>query len=291
MRKEVKYSHMTTQKKNSKQMAIRLKVLLGTALMTAAAAAGPVSADPLIIRLTLPDGTVLGTSVEYETPYEELEASGILQRIYEGELGKVVAEAEQAALAAAEKTEEPAAYVPVEGYNVTWIGDSYSAMAEGIIEAYYPGVDLYAAYSKHTDMDADEGYGGASGISILNDIVSQGALRPYLVFALGTNDPIPSTEVYASYIDTVMALAGPDTTVVFVTPWTMNASWGEVSYQCEIDAMRSAPAWYPNAKVADWADYCQPYMEEFFTYDSIHPVGPGGIESWVELISRTLEDR
>ena len=178
---------------------------------------------------------------------------------------------------------------PPEGWQITWIGDSYSVMAEGIIQSWYPGTDLYAAYSKHTEMNAEEGYGGDSGITILYDIVSQGLLRDYLVFALGTNDPIPSTEVYASYIDTVMALAGEDTIVIFVTPWTKNASWGEVDYQCEIDAMRNAAYWYPNARVADWAEFCQPYIDEFFSYDSIHPVGPGGIESWVGLIANELD--
>ncbi len=190
-------------------------------------------------------------------------------------------------LMAEEETEAPA---PVTGgESVTWIGDSYSVMAEGVIEQMLPGVDLYAAYSKHTQMDAQEGYGGSSGLSILQSLAEEGKLRANLVFALGTNDPIPSVGTYASYLDAVMEIAGEDRTVVFVTPFTMEAAYGNVNYDCEIEAMRQAAAYYPNARVADWADFCQPFLDQFFTWDTIHPVGPDGIECWTDLIVQQLE--
>lgn len=180
--------------------------------------------------------------------------------------------------------------VPVTGGAcVTWIGDSYTVMAESLIEQALPGADIYAAYGKHTQMDAPDGYGGLSGISILSSLAAEGKLRNTIVFALGTNDPIQGVTTYASYLQAVMEIAGEDRSVVFVTPFTMEAANGNVSYQSEIDAVRQTAADYPNAAAADWAAFCQPYLGQFYSFDNIHPVGYDGIESWTALILQQLE--
>lgn len=274
----------------------RIRKRLCSMLLTAAAifavfCAQPVTADadPLVLKVPflLTSPGFAGQNICRGMARGILAAEEYLEFAGEEEYRESAGKEEYLEFAGKEKEVIP---VPATGgESVTWIGDSYTVIAEGIIEQMLPGADLYASYGKHTQMDAPEGYGGPSGLSVLQELASDGNLRANLVFALGTNDPIPSVPAYFSYIDLVMTIAGEDRTVVFVTPFTMEAAMGNVNYDCEIEAMREAAAYYPNARVADWADFCQPFLDQFFDGDTVHPLGPDGFACWTDLIVCQLE--
>lgn len=180
---------------------------------------------------------------------------------------------------------------PVLGRNVTWIGDSYSegAEASGLISGRLAGVDLgdYAAgageqpagsfikSSKAASYGSDN---NPSGITILQNIVNAGRLRPYLVFALGTNGADMATTV-----DRVVNIAGSTTDIVFVTAYT--APPHNNAYEASNAAVRAAAEQYSNVRVADWAAVAR---DEYYAADptGVHPFS--NYEDWVNVIYEAL---
>ena len=139
-------------------------------------------------------------------------------------------------------------YCVPSGDKITWIGDSYSVLGADSVYKYFPGADVYAKIGKAADFDYYYGE-NPSGLDILSSIVSSGQLRPYLVFALGTN---ASRGTMTSVVNNVMNLAGSNTIVMFVTARTLSDHRFNENTQ-----LRNAVAGYPNALVADWAAVCQ----------------------------------
>ena len=179
------------------------------------------------------------------------------------------------------------------GDQITWIGDSYSVQAKDKILATFPGVDLgaeragnavspnaYIQGSKHTEMNASEGSGGESGISILTDIINAGNLRPYLVFALGTNDAVSKTAM-ESMLEKIAGLVGSDTKVILTTAYTTSGA----DYSGGNSAKKEFVENHGNFYLADWATVAK---SEYYVQDSIHPTSNGGYDSWVGIIKAAL---
>ncbi|MBR3055908.1 hypothetical protein IKG64_01145 [Candidatus Saccharibacteria bacterium] len=179
------------------------------------------------------------------------------------------------------------------GDQITWIGDSYSVQAKDKILAAFPGVDLgaeqvgnavspytYIQGSKHIEMNASEGSGGAGGVAILTDIVNAGNLRPYLVFALGTNDPV-SASVMKSTLEKVAELVGSGTKVILVTSYTTSGA----DYSGGNSAKEEFANEHDNFYLADWAAVAQP---SYYASDSIHPTSNGGYDAWLSVIKAAL---
>lgn len=171
------------------------------------------------------------------------------------------------------------------GDQITWIGDSYSVGAESIIKKTFPGVDLgedasepYIHGSKFVNSGSPSSAGGSSGISILKSIVDAGKLRPYLVFALGTNGPSNKSE-----FEQVIDLAGSDTNIVFVTARTED----NIDYSSANNALKELADENQNVYLADWAG-SDKYSKDFFINDSIHPYSNGGYDVWVDIIKEAL---
>ncbi|MBR2709017.1 hypothetical protein IKE98_01660 [Candidatus Saccharibacteria bacterium] len=195
----------------------------------------------------------------------------------------------------------PRAVMPVLGKNVTWIGDSYSEGAEldvsgNLISKAFPGVDIgdfdssvqgngtqsatsYLKRSKGVSYDAGEDNPG--GIKILEKIVNDGELRPYLVFALGANNGITEDE-----IEKVLNLAGSDTKVVFANFYMTTDDAATQDYiKSSNDALEKALNEHSNMRVADWASIAKP---EYYSSDpsGVHPFT--GYKEWVNTISKAL---
>lgn len=182
---------------------------------------------------------------------------------------------------------------PVLGKNVTWIGDSYSVAAElrGLISGKLPGVDLgdysdgnqpadsYIKESKGVSYDA--GSDNPGGITILENIVAAGKLRPYLVFALGANNGITDDDV-----NKVLNEAGSDTDIVFVTQYMTTDNANTQAYiRSSNEVLEKAEKNHSNVRVADWASVAK---DEYYATDSsgVHPYG--GLEEWVGVIYNAL---
>lgn len=180
------------------------------------------------------------------------------------------------------------------GDNVTWIGDSYSVGAEyndKLISKKLPGVDLgeydntadppagsYIKGSKHfADGTNDENSDNPTGIALLRKITAEDKLRPYLVFALGTNGGVTD-----EYINELIDIAGANTKIVLTTIYTTAANYDSTN-----EAIRSAAEKNNNITVADWAAVAKP---EYYSADSsgVHPFGH--YDEWVDVIYEALPE-
>lgn len=172
------------------------------------------------------------------------------------------------------------------GDQITWIGDSYSVQAEnkGLISGKLPGVDLggaintpssYIQGSKFVSHGSDS---NPSGFEILRNIIAAGNLRPYLVFALGTNGGWSDSDI----TEFQSILSGKDTKVVLVTSKIPSNSYTDSNNRLKNFAQSN-----PNIYLADWTTV---YQESFFAGDSerIHPITDPGYQTWVDLIYNTL---
>ena len=185
------------------------------------------------------------------------------------------------------------------GDKITWIGDSYSEGAKELIEKKLPGVDLgdnlnecanlsgtypqpnhYVRYSKQIQNDLDCTTGQASGLTLLKEIIDNNKLRPYLVFALGTNNPPGNaTEVVKKIIDMVNGKAN----IVFVTAHTKNGDYNNIN-----SAYREAAKNNQNVAVADWDEAAKGKDDTYYISDSDHPEDNGGYEAWTDTIISAL---
>lgn len=188
------------------------------------------------------------------------------------------------------------------GSQITWIGDSYSAIAQmsyNMLEKNLPGVDLgpgnyntpqsYIQGSKFFASGSDE---NPSGISILENIVKSGNLREYLIFALGTNGGM-SGWGDTDYFQKVLDLAGSNTKVVFVTTRTLNGDKAPTTtgamYDKFNDALRNFASKHNNVYVADWDKTVGDDIYKYFSdSDGIHPKDEAGYKAWYDTIYDAL---
>lgn len=170
--------------------------------------------------------------------------------------------------------------VPPTGDKITWIGDSYSAINKEQIKQTFPGVDIddYVKSSKWFEKDNTEAEGGKGGLTILKEIVEEEKLRPYLVFALGTNGSITETQ-----IDKLVETAGTNTNIIIATLRTKNSD-----YASSNTAIKSAKTKYNNLYVADWESIAKSHLDDWFTEDGIHPQEGEAITQWISLIKNAM---
>lgn len=180
------------------------------------------------------------------------------------------------------------------GNNITWIGDSYSVGAKDQILEKFSGVDIgsdsdpYIHCSKHiamgdndTDMDTCS-RAGLSGLDLAKKIKDAGKMRPFLVFALATNDPGSDKGSYIKHFEELLTTVGSDTHIILVTTKTPDGS----DYSGVNDAMRDTASKYSNVSVADWAN-SDKWKAEFFG-DGVHPFNGGGIDAWLSVIQEAM---
>ena len=195
-----------------------------------------------------------------------------------------------------EKCQTPAGEKP-SGDKVTWIGDSYSVGAEWqqkLISNKLPGVDL-GGYDNTADPPADSYIKGSktafynladnpSGISILEDTAGVGKLRPYLIFALGTNTDTENPSKAAGFmqdaVNEVLRIAGSDTTIIFVTSYTL-----QYDYAAPNQVLKTAADNNSNVYLADWAAIAD---DSWYASDpsGVHPFS--AYDKWVDLIYDTI---
>lgn len=184
------------------------------------------------------------------------------------------------------------------GNDITWIGDSYSVESLDKIKSTFSGVDLGAEdsgnpyspyhniqYSKHLDWisnsSTNDASGGPSGVKILEEIVNNNSLRPYLVLALGTNDEDIDEATTTATLEKIADKVGTNTKVILTTAYTKDGN----KYSGGNNAKKSFASSHDNFYVADWAAVAEP---EYYADDSTHPSSNGGYDAWVNLIKEIL---
>ena len=169
------------------------------------------------------------------------------------------------------------------GDQITWIGDSYSVGAESLISKKLPGVDFGKTINNadsYIQGSKGVGYGSSdnpSGLSILEQIIKNNDLRPYLVFALGTNGQWSEDNVN----DFLELISKTQTKAVLVTSQIGRGD----DYSKSNNRLREAAKTHDNIYLADWTTV---YKDNFFINDNIHPTANGGYEAWVNIIYDAL---
>jgi hypothetical protein len=156
-----------------------------------------------------------------------------------------------------EKTADAPAPLPG-GDQIIAIGDSVMLAAADEVIAQFPGIYMDAAVSRRM----------AAAPAILQGLKDAGQLRPIVLLGLGTNGPVAE-----STLDEIMAVVGPDVSIVLVNA---QAPRGWIPGVNEVLAGYAQR--YRNVELANWYDAIQPRIDVLAT-DLIHAGGPigGGI--------------
>jgi hypothetical protein len=184
--------------------------------------------------------------------------------------------------------------VPPGGDKITWIGDSYSVGAQNIIKEKFSGLDTggdfdsdhsYARGCKFVSADDktcnpnSDGTYNENGLSILEKIIKEDKLRPYPVFALGTNGGWQSSDI--TKFDNL--IKNKDVQVILVTSKTPENAYADSNKRLKEYADSR-----DNVHLADWT---AAYDENFFSStDRIHPTVGDGYKKWVETIYDAFPD-
>lgn len=156
---------------------------------------------------------------------------------------------------------------PVDGARVSAIGDSVMlASANGLLERM-PGIQVDALVSR----------GMYAGPDIASQLDAHGALRDYVVVALGTNGPVSQDDLSELY-----EVVGPGRTLVLVNAFAPR-SW--------VPGVNAALAEFANSHprvvLADWSDAIDD-RTDLLAGDHIHP-GEGGGAVFAETVAAAVE--
>lgn len=174
------------------------------------------------------------------------------------------------------------------GDKITWIGDSLTALStKDRLEKFFPGVDYGPSYNDQSSyvqsgkaLTHDNGEdGGPGGVEILRGIASRNKLRPFLVFALGANEPWTEQT-----LKDVLDLAG-SSQVIIVTSRTINyTSSYHYDYAKENEMLLEKAKTEDNLSVGDWASEVK---DEWYASDGMHYVD-AGYDAYLQFIKDTL---
>lgn len=175
----------------------------------------------------------------------------------------------------------------VSGNNITWIGDSYSVQADdkGLLSEKFSGVDIgsgdnntSSSYIQGSKFVSSGSSNNPSCLTILQDIIDSDKLRPYLVFACGTNGGWSDSDI-TKFQD---MLSDKDTKVIVV-----NSKIPGNDYADSNNRLKEMADSNDNIYLADWATV---YNADYFNGDpeKIHPVTDPGYEKWIGVISDAL---
>ena len=168
-----------------------------------------------------------------------------------------------------------------DGSNITIIGDSITERSKTDILELLPEADIYSQVGKQfytEDIDSSN----PDGYHILEDIVSAGSLRNILIYALGTNN----TGLKQEYAQKVVDLAGPSTTIIFVTNYSTNPITHD--YTSNNNVFTKMQNDNPNVKIANWAATAD--NKEGIMDDEVHPVIGEGTKLFAQLLYSTAVD-
>jgi peptidoglycan/LPS O-acetylase OafA/YrhL len=153
------------------------------------------------------------------------------------------------------------------GDQVVAIGDSVMLAVAPELTQAFPGIYIDAVVSRQM----------SSAPAIVQSLVDQGAMRPYLVLGLGTNGSIS-----ADTLSEVKKIVGSRTRIVLVNVqaprgWTEGVNGILTDYAARM----------PHVQLANWHDAIQPHMSALAA-DQIHAGGPVGGGIYVEAVSAAM---
>ena len=158
---------------------------------------------------------------------------------------------------------------PITGDQVDIIGDSVTLAAAPKLAQTLPGATIDAAVSRSS----------AAGVGIMRARQAQGALRPYVVFALATNSTFRLQDGEA------LLAEFPQTKFVFVTGHgRASQEWIQISNQ----TMYALAGAHPDrVKIAGWDSAIAGHVD-LLASDEVHP-GPAGQDIYAATVQAALQ--
>ncbi len=158
------------------------------------------------------------------------------------------------------------ATVRVSGSQVSAIGDSVMLASAPELQHALPGISIDAQVSRQVSV----------GISIVRQLAATGALRPVLVFALGTNGTFTRGQVRR-----LLAVIGPQRKLVLVNTYEARP-WEAGDNQVIATAARR----YPNVVMANWFTVIE-HRTDLLWSDEVHPQ-PAGARLYAHTVARAV---
>lgn len=157
--------------------------------------------------------------------------------------------------------------VQVSGSQVTAIGDSILVASTPELQQALPGIAI----------NAEVGRQFYTGLQVLSQLKAQGQLRKIVVFALGTNGTVTSSE-----ISQLLATVGPDRKIVLVNTYEAR------SWEAEVNGILASTAQTrKNVVLDDWYDAIKNQTGLLWS-DGIHPQ-PGGALLYARLFKAAVQ--
>ena len=181
------------------------------------------------------------------------------------------------------------------GDQITWIGDSLSALAgEELMNEMFSGVDYGETYNGTSINDyirsgksINTNAGGPSALDILENIKNKGKLRPYLVFAVGANYPQWDLQSKED-IDKFLRLVGDETQVLILTSKAISPhDMAGGGYDNNNTKLKELGDSHSNITIADWASEVK---DDYYIDDGVH-YNSNGYKAYFEFIKSNLPKR
>jgi hypothetical protein len=156
----------------------------------------------------------------------------------------------------------------VSGSEVTAVGDSVMVAATPALDAALPGISVNAMVGRQF----------STGLQVIEQLKSAGALRPIVVVGLGTNGPVTASE-----ISELFAEIGPDRRLVLVNTYEAR-SWEQEVNETLAAAATAHPA---SVVLANWYDTIKDHTDLLWP-DGIHPQPAGGVV-YAKMLKTAIE--
>lgn len=173
----------------------------------------------------------------------------------------------------------------ISGNDITWIGDSYSVAAnnKNLLPSGVDigsGVDTPSSYIQSGKFVSSNSSNNPSCLTILENLIKTNKLRPYLVFACGTNGGWSNSDI--AKFQTL--LKDQDTKAVVV-----NSKTPKNDYTDSNSRLKQLANDNDNITLADWVSV---YNENYFDSDpeKIHPYTDPGFAKWTGAITDALNN-
>jgi hypothetical protein len=179
------------------------------------------------------------------------------------------AAADSSPSAAASPSPSPATPSPapvIHGSSITAVGDSVMVASTPALEAALPGIYIDAAVSRQFSV----------GLQVLATLRAEGALRPVVIFALGTNGTVTPDEIAQLY-----SLIGPGRRLVLVNTYAARSWEHEVN-----STLARAARQHANTVLANWYATISRHINLLWP-DEIHPQ-PAGAVLYAKMIKAAL---
>lgn len=171
-----------------------------------------------------------------------------------------------------------------DGSNVTWIGDSLTAIWVNTLKEMLPQVEVDARSSRSWNHDSDSG--GPNGMSILDGVSS---VRDIFVWELGTND-WNITDEQMDYVHSTAVAKGAKIMLV-MTAYKGGVDYSSATYNHYNTKIKQYADEHSDVLLADWFAMVDGHESEYLLPDDrLHEKDEGAAKKFFQLFIDTVNN-